>query len=96
MSSGLGDLAVCPGCVFAIGGAVAEAAVEDADESVAQGAQGLMMHVAGGAVVVVEGSRAWAVVDRAEGPVVDGVIEATVADVAGQHGAFLARCHGQG
>jgi len=70
--------------------------VQDADEAVAEGAQGLVVGVAGGAMLVVERSRAWAVVDRAEGPLVDGVIEAAVADVAGQHGAFLARCHRQG
>ena len=70
--------------------------MQDADESITQGAQGLMVEVSGGAVLVIERSRAWAVVDRAEGPLVDGVIEATVAYVAGQNGAFLARCHGQG
>jgi hypothetical protein len=30
--------------VFAVGGVVAEAAVEDADKAVAQGAQGLVVH----------------------------------------------------
>jgi hypothetical protein len=69
--------------------------VQDADESITQGAQGLMVEVSGGAVLVVERSRAWAVVDRAEGPLVDGVIEAAVAYVAGQHGAFLAGGDGQ-
>ncbi len=41
MSSGLvagGGLAVCPGFVFVVGGVVAEAAVQDADEPVSQGA----------------------------------------------------------
>ena len=35
---------------------VAKAAVQDADESIAEGTQGLMMKVAGGAVLVVERS----------------------------------------
>jgi hypothetical protein len=88
-SSGLGDLAVCPGGVFAVGGVVAEAAVQDADESVSQGAEGLVVQVAGGAVLVVEGACSGTCGERAEGPAVDGVVEAPVADVAGQHGAFL-------
>ena len=48
-----------------------------------------MVGVAGGAVLVVEGAGAGAGGQGAEGPVVDGVIQAAVADVAGQHGAFL-------
>ena len=82
-SSGLGDLAMCPGCV------VAEAAVQDADEPVTEGAEGLVVQVAGGAALVVVGPRAGAGLQCAEGPLVDGVIQAAVADVAGQHGAFL-------
>jgi hypothetical protein len=34
--------------------------VEDADEAVAQGAQGLMVQIAGGAALVVEGAGAGA------------------------------------
>ena len=34
----MAGLAVCPGFVFVVEGAVAEAAVEDADEAVAEGA----------------------------------------------------------
>jgi hypothetical protein len=69
--------------------------VEDADESVAEGAQGLVVHVAGGAVVVVVGACAGAAGERAEGSVVDGVVEAAVTHVAGQYGAFLAGGDGQ-
>ena len=69
--------------------------MEDADESVAQSAQGLMMQIAGGAVVVVEGACSRTVRESAEGPLVDGVVESPVADVAGQYGAFLARRDGQ-
>jgi ribonuclease BN (tRNA processing enzyme) len=38
VSSCCGRLAVCPGFVFVVGGVVAEAAMQDADEPVAQGA----------------------------------------------------------
>ena len=69
--------------------------MEDADEAVAEGTQGLVVHVAGGAVLVVVGAGAGAGGERAEGPVVDGVVESPVAYVAGQYGAFLARCNSQ-
>ena len=49
-----------------------------------------MMGVAGGSMLVVERPGAGAGSQRREGPLVDGVIEATVAYVAGQHGLFLA------
>jgi hypothetical protein len=55
----------------------------------------LVVGVAGGAVLVVEGACAGAAVEGTEGPLVDGVVEASVADVAGQHGAFLTRRDGQ-
>src|ERR1700751_3008061 len=41
---------MCPGGVFVVGLVVAEAAVQDAEEAVAEGAQGLGVGVAGGAV----------------------------------------------
>src|SRR6476619_1029013 len=97
-SSGLvagSGLAVCPGDVFVVGGVVAEAAVEDPYESVAQCTQGLVVGVAGLAMLVVEGAGAEAGGEGAEGPLVDGVIQAAVADMAGQHGALLARRDGQ-
>jgi hypothetical protein len=56
LSSGLGGLTVCPGGVFAIERVVAQAAVQDADESIAEGTQGLMVKVSGGAVLIVERS----------------------------------------
>ena len=37
-SSGLGGMTVCPRGVFAVVGVVAEAAVQDADESITEGA----------------------------------------------------------
>ena len=44
--------------VVAIPGMVASAAMQDADEAVADGAQGLGGEVAGGAVLIVEGPGA--------------------------------------
>jgi hypothetical protein len=61
--------------------------VQDADEAVAQGAQGLVVQVAGGAVVVVEVPGARTALQGAEGPMVKGVVEALVADVAGRYRA---------
>lgn len=68
--------------------------MRDSDESVAQGAEGLVVQVAGGAVLIVEGAGAEAGGQGAEGPLVDRVIETPVADVTG-HSAFFARRDGQ-
>ena len=54
MSSGLGGASVAPGDVLVVASVVAEAAVEDADEAVAEGAEGLVVQVAGVASLVVE------------------------------------------
>ena len=48
--------------------------MQDADEAVAEGAQGLVVGVAGGAMLVVERSGAGAGQQGGEGPLVDGVI----------------------
>ena len=48
-----------------------------------------MVGVAGGAVLVVVGAGSGAVQQCGEGPLVDGVVEAAVADVAGQDCFFL-------
>src|SRR5882757_3451240 len=53
------------------------------------------MQVAGGTALVVERAGAGALLQGAEGPLVEGVVEAAVADVARQHGAFSARRDGQ-
>jgi hypothetical protein len=45
---------VCPGGLFVVLSVVAKSAVQDAHEAVAQGAQGLVVEVAGGASLVVE------------------------------------------
>jgi hypothetical protein len=49
-----------------------------------------MVEVAGGSALVVERSAAGADGEGAECPLVDRVVEAPVADVAGEHGSFLA------
>ena len=59
--------------------------MEDADESVAEGAEGLVVEVSFGSALVVEGSASGALGEGAERPLVDGGGEAPVADVAGQH-----------
>ena len=46
--------AVSPGGVFVVVGVVAEAAVEEADEAVAEGAERLVVQIAGVASLVVE------------------------------------------
>ena len=60
-----------PGDVFVVVGAVAEAAVEDADEAVAQGAESLVVEVAGVASLVVEVAGAGAGRECAECPLVE-------------------------
>ena len=89
-------VSVRPGGVLVVAGSVVEAAVEDADEAVAERAEGLVVQITGGASLVVEGPAAGAVGQRAEGPLIDRVVEAAVADVAGEHRAFLARRDGEG
>ena len=49
---------VSPSNDFVIGDMVGEAAVQDADEAVAEGPQGLVVGVAGGAALVVAGAGA--------------------------------------
>jgi hypothetical protein len=54
-----------------------------------------MVGVVGGAVLVIEVAGTAAGGERAESPLVDGVIEAAIAYVTGEDGAFLARRDGQ-
>ena len=75
---------------------MAQAAVQDAHEAVAEGAEGLVVGVVGGAALVIKGAGAWTGGQGAEGPLVDGVVEAAVAHVARQNRAFLAGGDGQG
>lgn len=68
--------------------------MEVADEPVAEGSEGLVVEVTCGSSVVVELAAAGACRDRTECPLVDGVVEAPVADMAGEHGVLLARGDG--
>ncbi len=65
--------------------------MEDADEAVAEGAERLVVEVAGVASLVVELPGTGTGRQCAERPLVDGVVEAPITDVAGKHRAFLAR-----
>ena len=85
-----------PGDVFVVAVVVAEAAVEDPDEAVAECAERLVVQVAGGAPLVVELAGTGTGLQCAERPLIDGVVETPVADVAGEHGTFLARGDRQG
>ena len=69
--------------------------MEDADETVAERAEGLVVEVAGGSSLVVEGAAAVAVGECGERPLVDRVVEPPVPDVAGEHGPFLAGRDGE-
>jgi hypothetical protein len=95
MSSGGGG-AVCPRGVFVVGGAVTEAAVEDADETIGEGSQGAVVGVAVGSSLVIEGPGAGAGADGCECPCVAGVREVPVADPAGEHDSLVAGCSGDG
>ena len=90
-----GWLAVCPGGVFVVEAVVVEAAVEDADEPVGERSEGLVVEVAGGSVLVVEGATARALGERAERGLVEGVVEPPVADVSGEDGFLFAGGDGQ-
>ena len=63
--------------------------MQDADEPVGEGSEGLVVEIAGGAVLVVELSAAWALGEGAERGLVEGVVESPVPDVAGQNGFLL-------
>ena len=88
-------LTVCPGGVFVVVGAGSKASVEVADEPVPERSECLVVEVTGGTVLVVELSAAGARCDRAERPLVDGVVETPVADMAGEDRVFLAGGDGE-
>ncbi len=50
----------------------------------------MVVEVTDGSSLVVELAAAGAGLEAAEGPLVDGVIEAPVADMSCEHGSFLA------
>ena len=66
-----------------------QVAVEDADEAVGEGSQGLVVEVASGAVLVVEHAASWTLGERAERALIEGVVEPPVAYVAGENGSLL-------
>ena len=62
MSSGLVlgvGLSVCPGGVFVVESPVAEAAVEDADETVAECSERLVVEISLGSPLIVEPAASW-------------------------------------
>ena len=73
-------MAVCPGGVFVVFGLVFEAAVEDADEAVGEGTEGLVVSGAACSLLVVEHSGSGAGGDRGERPFDRGVGESVVFD----------------
>ena len=78
-----------PGLGFVVGGAGLEAAVEDADEAVAELAQGGVVADVSSSHRVVVGAGAGRSAEGAQGPLVHGVCEAVVVYVAGQYGFFV-------
>ena len=60
---GSGGLAVCPGGVLVVLGVVGEAAVEDPNESVAEGAECLVVEITFGSSLVIEVSASGAAGD---------------------------------
>ena len=73
------DVTVSPGGRLVVEQAALQAAVQIADEAVGEGAQRLVVEVAGGAPPVVEVTAARARLQRAQRPLVGGVVEPPVA-----------------
>ena len=86
---------VSPGGRLVVGQAALQAAVQVADEAVGEGAQRLVVEVAGGAPPVVEVTAARAHPQRAQRPLAGGVVEPPVADEAGPHCSLAAGCYRQ-
>src|SRR3954453_13460302 len=82
---------VCPGGVLVVEGLGLQAAVQDADQTVAELAQGGVMSGAAGAEPVVVRAGARRGPQRAEGLRGQGVGQPMVADVAGEDDRLLAR-----
>ena len=62
--------------------------MEDADEPVREGAQGLVVGGSAGALPVIEGAGAWGVVQCGEPLQQQRIAETAVAREAGQHNSF--------
>ena len=69
--------------------------MEDADKAVAERPQRLVVKVPSGPSLVVVGPAAGTRRQRAERPLVDGVVEASVANVSGEDGPLLSRSDGE-
>src|SRR5579875_1443419 len=83
-----------PGDCLVIAGAGFEAAVQDADEAVAELAEGGIVAQATRALPVIAGAGAGGGGQRGEGLGLQGVSEPVVADEPGQDGLTPARCTG--
>jgi hypothetical protein len=74
-----------PGVVFVVEGVGSQAAVEDADEPVREGSEGLVVGGSAGALSVVERAGAGGIVECGEGLQEQCIAEAAVAGEAGEH-----------
>ena len=70
--------------------------MEESDEAIAECAECLVVQIAGGVVSVVERASSRALVNRAECPLIDRIVEPPVTHMSGEDGTFLARCDRQG
>ena len=84
--SRVGRDVVGPGLRFVVEAAGFEAAVEDADEAVAELTKGGVVADVSSSHRVVGGAGARRPAEGAEGPLVHGVCESVVVDVTGQYG----------
>src|SRR5439155_14862600 len=81
---------LCPGGGFVVDGVGFETSVEDADQAVAELAESGLVTFAAVAQRLIVSAGTGRALQRAEGPLVDGVAESAVAGVAGQHDTSVA------
>ena len=74
--------------MLVVEGVASQTAVEDADEPVGEGAEGLVVGGSAGALPVVERAGAWGIVQRRKRLQEQRVTEAAVAGEAGQNHPF--------
>ena len=77
-----------PGEVLVVEGVASQAAVEDADEPVREGSEGLVVGGSAGALPVIEGAGARGIVECGERLQEQRIAEAAVAGEAGQDHPF--------
>ena len=85
-----------PGGCFVVVAVVCQAGMQDADPSVGELVQGLVVVLAASPQLVVVAAGAGRLAEGAERPLLQGVGEPAVAGVAGQHDAAEAGCPGDG